>query len=130
MNAIRERLVGTLGREALDRTLIVGEAYLHAVPMHYNTARLSLSSASWDLACLGNCRHDRFSRVADPAVLHWTHAVETTTNRRPVGGGHTAAGHGLVTGVLAVRFHRSARHGARPFGTRRGVPGDRGSRSP
>ena len=46
-------------------------------------------------------RHDRFSRVADPAVLYWTHAVETTTNRRPVGGGHTAAGHGLVTGVLA-----------------------------
>jgi hypothetical protein len=54
------------------------------------------------------CRHDRFSRVADPAVLYWAHAVETTTCRRPVGGGHTAAGHGLVAGVLAVRFHRSA----------------------
>jgi transposase InsO family protein len=43
MNAICERLVGTLRREALDRTLILGEAHLRAVlaeyQQHYNTAR-------------------------------------------------------------------------------------------
>jgi len=43
MNAICERLVGTLRREVLDRTLILGEAHLHAVlteyQTHYNTAR-------------------------------------------------------------------------------------------
>ena len=43
MNAICERLVGTLRRELLDRVLILGERHLHAVltdyPVHYNTAR-------------------------------------------------------------------------------------------
>ena len=43
MNAICERLVGTLRRELLDRVLILGEGYLHAVlaeyQVHYNTAR-------------------------------------------------------------------------------------------
>jgi putative transposase len=43
MNAICERLVGTLRREVLDRTLILGEAHLRAVLMeyqtHYNMAR-------------------------------------------------------------------------------------------
>ena len=43
MNAICERLVGTLRRELLDRTLIFGEAHLRAVLTeyqgHYNTAR-------------------------------------------------------------------------------------------
>src|SRR5712692_8748084 len=43
MNAICERLVGTLRRELLDRVLIVGEAHLRAVlagyQAHYNTAR-------------------------------------------------------------------------------------------
>jgi putative transposase len=42
-NAICERLVGTLRREVLDRTLIPGEAHLRAVLMeyqtHYNMAR-------------------------------------------------------------------------------------------
>ena len=43
MNAICERLVGTLRRELLDRVLILGEGHLHAVlaqyQVHYNTAR-------------------------------------------------------------------------------------------
>jgi transposase InsO family protein len=43
MNAICERLVGTLRRELLDRVLIIGERHLLAVlteyQAHYNTAR-------------------------------------------------------------------------------------------
>ena len=43
MNAICERLAGTLRREVLDQTLILGEAHLRAVlteyQQHYNTAR-------------------------------------------------------------------------------------------
>jgi len=43
MNAICERLVGTLRRELLDRVLILSEQHLHAVlaeyQAHYNTAR-------------------------------------------------------------------------------------------
>ena len=43
MNAICERLISTLRREVLDRTLILSEAHLRAVlteyQTHYNTAR-------------------------------------------------------------------------------------------
>ena len=43
MNATCERLIGTLRREVLDRTLILGEAHLRAIlteyQTHYNTAR-------------------------------------------------------------------------------------------
>src|SRR6266699_1451980 len=43
MNAICERLAGTVRREVLGRTLILGQAHLRAVIMeyqtHYNTAR-------------------------------------------------------------------------------------------
>src|SRR6266851_4837257 len=43
MNAICERLVGTLRREVLDQTLILGQAHLRAVRIeyqtHYNSAR-------------------------------------------------------------------------------------------
>jgi putative transposase len=43
MNAICERLIGTLSRELLDRVPIISEQHLRAVPTeyqaHYNTAR-------------------------------------------------------------------------------------------
>jgi putative transposase len=43
MDTICERLVGTLRREVLDRTLILGQVHLRAVltqyQTHYNTAR-------------------------------------------------------------------------------------------
>ena len=50
MNAICERLIGTLRRELLDQTLILNQAHLRAVlteyQEHYNTARPTRASAS------------------------------------------------------------------------------------
>ena len=50
MNAICERLIGTLRREVLDRTLILNQVHLRAVlaeyQEHYNTARPIRASAS------------------------------------------------------------------------------------
>ena len=66
MNAICERLVGTLRRELLDRMLILGEAHLRTVladyQVHYNTARPHQGIAQ----CVPDGEHDggRFA-VAD-----------------------------------------------------------------
>jgi putative transposase len=50
MNAICERLIGTLRREVMDRTLILNQAHLRSVlaeyQEHYNTARPIRASAS------------------------------------------------------------------------------------
>ena len=50
MNAICERLVGTLRRELLDRVLILGEGHLRAIlgeyQVHYNTAGRTRASPS------------------------------------------------------------------------------------
>jgi hypothetical protein len=59
MNALCERLIGTLRRELLDRTLILNQAHLRAVlaeyQERYNTARAPIrasTSASPTLAPL------------------------------------------------------------------------------
>ena len=58
MNAICERLVGTLRREFLDRMLILRERHLRSVlaeyQVHYNTARPHQGIAQR----VPDCRHD------------------------------------------------------------------------
>ena len=72
MNAICERLVGTLRRELLDRVLILGERHLRAVlaeyQAHYNTARRTRASPSRSPTMnLALPRYsDRLRHITDP----------------------------------------------------------------
>ena len=76
MNAICERLVGTLRRELLDRVLILGEGHLRAVladyQAHYNTARPHQGIAQ---------------RVPDGSHLTVTDLDRERIHRKPVLGG-------------------------------------------
>jgi putative transposase len=79
MNAICERLIGTLRREVLDRTLILGQVHLRAVlaeyQEHYNTARPHQGIGQ---------------RVPDPGLAPRAAAADTGTcqiRRKPVLGG-------------------------------------------
>ena len=85
MNAICERLVGTLRREPLDRVLIVGEGHLRAVlaeyQVHYNTPRPHQAIAQR----VPDGRHDDGNpNVADPNVADLD---RERILRRPVLGG-------------------------------------------
>lgn len=98
-----------------------------------SVARLGLDSGrnTPNSPAIGDVQYRRhFSRFGGVDMLYWLHAVETTADRRHDGGGHTAAGHGPVTGVLAVGFtarlagvhaqggkHRDVASGAWAFAT-------------
>jgi putative transposase len=72
MNAICERLVGTLRRELLDRVLILGETHLRAVltdyQAHYNIARPHQGIDQRPQRCApSSLHHGRgFLRSSDP----------------------------------------------------------------
>ena len=76
MNAICERLVGTLRRELLDRELIVGEAHLRAVlgeyQVHYNTARPHQGIAQHVPADEPNAHHATVTDVGTPQIRRKT----------------------------------------------------------
>ena len=80
MNAICERLVGTLRRELLDRVLILGEAHLRAVltgyQVHYNTARPHQGIGTGWLAP----EHDWPVRLV---VSHWRGSLSHPLGRWP-----------------------------------------------
>jgi transposase InsO family protein len=82
MNAICERLVGTLRHELLDRVLIVGESHLRAVlaeyQVHYNTARphqgIAQRVPTGHIAPWAKLRRSAHCRVASP---NWTTSVSS-----------------------------------------------------
>lgn len=65
-----------------------------------NVKRLYLPTLNWSV----HVELMPFFLIRGMRVLYWRNAAETTTDRRHVGGGHTASGHDPVTGVLAVGF--------------------------
>jgi putative transposase len=89
MNAICERTIGTLRRELLDRTLILGERHLALVLReylnHYNAARPHQSRQqrppdlqrlpTWDAADLTNLRTIRRRPVMPGVINEYHHAA-------------------------------------------------------
>lgn len=119
MNATYERLIGTLRREVLDRTLILGDAHLRAIlteyQMHCNTARPhqgieqqipdgNRDSSRATLTDLDTGRIHR-RRVLGGLISEYTYAALPTDNPQ-------------VTGPNRI----SERHRILRSATRRGVP--------
>jgi putative transposase len=138
MNAICERLAGTLRREVLDRTLIHGEADLRAVlteyQTHYSTARphqgiaQHVPDADRDTPCatvtdLDTARIRRRS-VLGGLINEYTHAAWPTENRRSLGrivfpsgtGSPSAPGLRTRPAVCLARAARVAQWARHPIG--------------